>query len=678
MGRKKKDDKNKEKILGFEVIRLDIRDMQKDEAKFCMTKSNLNTAKIKIRSSEVVRIVNCFDPDNCGKDGSKYLYMKGLVILKIGKAYNKYYQCLCETPKAKKKNIGEFTLEIIQIDENKNQTILETIRYKRLLCGSSFVRNAKEMYVREELYDKVMEVLLTGIKPDARFSVDKVAKYSTYLGLAATDSVSVSMPNICVVKDFRKKVKDEFDIVRQMKGENGSFKYEVTNYVDTKEMTEEEVNCFDGAGIVSYERAVIWAKELGLDYVPASFQIRVLNGIKGNLYTFPVTEYMEYLEENHFQDHLVIQDLWGTSVNIKEQNIDVFLTESQFKFHALYHSFSEWKSAFEIEVEYKGHSYKRTFNISEVSKNVDKLKDELWSAYQPLQTLDFTDGELEELTQPTVSMVRSLYTDINEFTKYRGIAIESDMEETSSSSGSSSSSPSPSTSSSGNSGSSGGNSSWGSWFVKKTDSYPKSKLNKDTSIVDRLKYLDIDSSFSRRASYYSAMGGSGTYTGSNAQNSWMLSQMKSHGYRKGTKNASAGNHWTQEDGEELIVRKSDGAVLTPLHSGDAVLNPEASRLLSEFTSDSDRFLNQHISGMALSPIYPKGFQDNNQAVRNPSSQNVGIENINLNLELPNVTNYTDFRNKLIKDSSFEKAMFCSINHAITGKGTPLDKLKYAK
>lgn len=429
LGKKEKQNNNEEKVVGYEIVRLNIRDMQKQDAKFSMTKSQLNIEKIKNRSSEIVRIVTSLNPDGCKKDGSKYLYIKDLIILKIGKAYNKYYQCLCENRKTHKEDIGVFTLEIIEIDEDNNQTVLETIRYKRLLCGSSFVRNSKELYVREELHNKVMEVLLTGIKPNALFPVDKVAKYSTYLGLASTDSIPVSMPNICVIEDFTKKIRDAFDIVKQTKDKSGVYKYEVINFDDTKEESEEDVNCFDGAGIVAYERAAIWAKELGLDYVPSSFQIRVLNGIKGNLYTFPVTEYIEYLEENNLQDHLVIKDLWQTLINIKKQKIDVFLTESQFKFHGMYSNYAEWKTAFDTDTEYNGHTYKRTFNISEVSRNIDKLKDKLWSAYQPLQTLDFSDEKLIKLSKPTVSMSRLLYMDVNEFVKYRGIAIESDMEE---------------------------------------------------------------------------------------------------------------------------------------------------------------------------------------------------------------------------------------------------------
>lgn len=426
MSRRKKAS-DKQEIAEFEVVRLNIRDMEKDTAKFSMTKSKLNNEKITIRSSEVVRIVTEFNPDNLTNDGSKYAFIKDLIVLKIGKAYNKYYESLCKN--RKDKNKGVFTLEIIEIDEEKNKKVLDTIRYKRLLCGSSFVRNSKELYIKEEMYDAVMEVLLTGILNDALFPKDKIAKYSTYLGLAATDSKPVSMPNICVVKDCIKKIKDAFDIVEKIKVGDNDFKYNVINYTETGEETEEKINCFDGAGIVSYERACIWAKELGLDYVPSSFQIRVLNGIKGNVYTFPVIEYIEYLEENNLQEHLEVEDLWKTLVNIKEQKIDVFLTESQFKFNNMYNSFEEWKTAFERPIKYNGHIYHRTFNISAVSVDVRKLKDELWSAYQPLQTLDFTDDEIVELVEPTVSMTKLLYTDMNEFIKYRGLSIISDEEE---------------------------------------------------------------------------------------------------------------------------------------------------------------------------------------------------------------------------------------------------------
>ena len=69
--------------------------------------------------------------------------------------------------------------------------------------------------------------------------------------------------------------------------------------------------------------------------------------------------------------------------------------------------------------------------------------------------------------------------------------------------------------SSGNSSSGSGNSgsSWGSWFIHRVDRYPKNRLQVNTSIVDRLKYHDFDSSMSARRNYFYAMGGSGNYIG---------------------------------------------------------------------------------------------------------------------------------------------------------------------
>lgn len=428
MSKRKKENK-KQNVSGYEIVRLNIREMQRETAKFSMMQSNLNHDKIKIRSSEVVRIVKALYPENVIDGGSKYPYVKDLIQLKIGRAFNAYYDNLCNERK-KDEDVGVFTLEIIDIDQDKNIKVLETIRYKRVQCGSSSVRNTKELYVREELHNKVMEVLLTGIKPNAEYPSDKIAKYSTYLGLASTDSEPVSMPNICVVDDYKKDIEDAFDIVKQIKVGANDFKYEVINFNDTKELTtEKDVNCFDGAGIVSYERAKIWAKELGLNYVPSSFQIRVLNGIKGNLYTFPVTEYIEYLEEKGLSEHLKVKDLWNNIVDIKEQNIDVFITKSQFKFWDMYTSFEEWKNAFDTDVIFGDNSYKRTFNISEASRSLKKLKDELFAAYQPLQTLELSDDDIKQVTQPTVDMANELYKDIDKFIKYRGISISSDLEE---------------------------------------------------------------------------------------------------------------------------------------------------------------------------------------------------------------------------------------------------------
>lgn len=220
-------------------------------------------------------------------------------------------------------------------------------------------------------------------------------------------------------------------------------------------------------------------------------------------------------------------------------------------------------------------------------------------------------------------------------------------------------------------------------LINKKDYYPKGSLNIDTSVVDRLKYNDKDSSFSARAKYWSKIFG-GTYTGSPSQNTKLLNYLKSNGYKSGTSNAVKGNHWTQEDGGEIIYRTSDGAVLTPLGQGDMVFDNESSKRLWELANNPEAFIKKYnisssiISAMVPQHILNSALPDFCSAEKSYSSQNMSVGDINVNMELPNVSDYKDFRNQLIGDSTFEKAMFTSINHALTGKGTPLDKLKHSR
>ena len=101
----------------------------------------------------------------------------------------------------------------------------------------------------------------------------------------------------------------------------------------------------------------------------------------------------------------------------------------------------------------------------------------------------------------------------------------------------------------------------------------------------RLKYRDIDASFSARSKYYSAMGGSDTYTGTNSQNTWMLSQMRAHGYKKGSKDIPYDQlALTQEEGQELVAR-NDGSVWTVLGKGDKVFTNGQTDALYDFSKD---------------------------------------------------------------------------------------------
>lgn len=107
-------------------------------------------------------------------------------------------------------------------------------------------------------------------------------------------------------------------------------------------------------------------------------------------------------------------------------------------------------------------------------------------------------------------------------------------------------------------------------FHYKKDYYPKNKLNINTSIVDRLKYHDYDSSMSAIRELYQYWGGSGYYSGTAAQNVWLLGKMKSAGYRAGSRSVPRTGADFIHDGE-IIIRKADGGILVPLQRGDGVI-----------------------------------------------------------------------------------------------------------
>lgn len=112
-------------------------------------------------------------------------------------------------------------------------------------------------------------------------------------------------------------------------------------------------------------------------------------------------------------------------------------------------------------------------------------------------------------------------------------------------------------------------------WIYEENYFPRDLLNIDQSVIDRLKYNNFDSSFGARSQYYEQMGGEGQYTGSYDQNVFMLDYLKNHGYRKGTKSATAGLHRTDEEGlgSEVIFSKKYGT-LRKLDTGDTVFNKD--------------------------------------------------------------------------------------------------------
>lgn len=114
--------------------------------------------------------------------------------------------------------------------------------------------------------------------------------------------------------------------------------------------------------------------------------------------------------------------------------------------------------------------------------------------------------------------------------------------------------------------------------------------------------------------------------------------------------------WTQENGSEMIIRPSDGAVLTPLAKNDSVLSATASR---------------NIFDMANSPAdFIKGNLDLEKVGTNTnaSSQTSYTQNLDkVIFNLPNVKNYNELLTEMQRDKNFERLILSMTIDRLAGK-----------
>lgn len=138
-----------------------------------------------------------------------------------------------------------------------------------------------------------------------------------------------------------------------------------------------------------------------------------------------------------------------------------------------------------------------------------------------------------------------------------------------------------------------------------------------------------------------------------------LSQLK--GYAKGTMNVPHDQlAWTQENNKpEAIIRKSDGAVLTPLGAGDMVVSQKQMETLRTLLTTSPT----HIAGNLGAESLKTAMQN----ISNIKNNNVANNEIHLTMNLPNVTNYDEFMERVPHDLMHNKNFVGAIQAATVGE-----------
>ena len=382
-----------------------------------------NRSKIFVDDSELTRIIKYLNPDDNCLDG-EYEYIKDLISIKVGKS-GKYKFLIEDGNNRVIENIGEIEIHNYKYDKENEKYNLDSVEvFTHLISNASHIRGQKALFVKKDLFFMVDEILRCGV--DANTTTKYISKWTSYYGLQASNSIPVTMPKCTVIPDKYMDIEDIVDVVRQdyKKGYNAkSEEVDKFKYTVDKDIKRIVKTCpFDGMGIVDVDMAEKWARDLGLDYVPGSFQIR-LCGVKGCLFVMPVREFIEKVSKTS-----KLVDIDGNIQDYANGDFNVILTESMFKYKKFYNEknkVEQWKREFHKEL----YGYKRTFNICSFAIKYDDMKDTMLTAYQPLQTLDELldlekadrEQRLNSLCGRTVEVIKNMHSDIAAFLKYIGI-----------------------------------------------------------------------------------------------------------------------------------------------------------------------------------------------------------------------------------------------------------------
>lgn len=131
------------------------------------------------------------------------------------------------------------------------------------------------------------------------------------------------------------------------------------------------------------------------------------------------------------------------------------------------------------------------------------------------------------------------------------------------------------------------------------------------------------------------------------------------GYASGKKNLLGSEAaWTQENGQEFIVRPSDGAILTPLAKGDSVLTAAASSNIWDMANNPADFIRSNLN------------LDNIGTSANHGNQTNVIQNIdNVVFSMPNVKNYNEMLTTMQNDRNFERLINAMTIDRLNGKSS---------
>ena len=254
-------------------------------------------------------------------------------------------------------------------------------KYVRTSCSASQGRVSKVVFCEENVAKTLLDILDNGRNHTTPFSP---SKYNAYLGTASSATKIVTTPRFCVIPDCIRNQEIDCWWVSEVEDKN-------KDDIIEKRTINTEFNIFDGNGLISPNMAQIWANDLGLDYLPAQWCIRA-SWVKGMVNVFDFHEFCKEYNNGNYIIDTVYKDCNGKPIQVDLRDIDVILTESQFKLWNSYNSLEEY--------QYYSKKNNLFWGVSLYTPKQDK--DILNLNYQFIQTLNLNKEKIEQLCSQTV------------------------------------------------------------------------------------------------------------------------------------------------------------------------------------------------------------------------------------------------------------------------------------
>lgn len=273
----------------------------------------------------------------------------------------------------------------------------ETVEYCRFLGTAGSIKKSTIIFVDKNIH----ELLMTKIN-NGRYEGPKdgeavktyngkelnykfiPAKINAYFALQCSASIQVPFPRIIVVNDVFTQFKDVVKIVRDTGGENPDW----PSVSDDTEM-DIEINTCDGMGLITPEMSATWAQALNEGCEPLSGYNTRCAFLKGMVFTVDFKKFAEEVAHTY-----IIKDAWGDERDVRDA--DVILTVSMLK---LWNSYSGCD-------DYISNCLKNGYDFCIAKSAPRELRNVHTTNYQYLQDFKFTDQQIDELIQPTVSKVK--------------------------------------------------------------------------------------------------------------------------------------------------------------------------------------------------------------------------------------------------------------------------------